>query len=917
MDSSQTLEMQILAKSDEALKSLDKLIKKLSGVEIGVENINEEITKINNDNIKDITREIDNVDVSTKKATKSMGMLKNTFTFSGIKKLIQEMIGWMDTAIDQTEQLNLFNVVFDNVEKNGTKMYSKLGKEAIKFQYQMNESFATNKTQTLKYQALYQSMAENMGIGKEYSAIMSESMTKLTYDLASLYNKSDDTTAEALRASVYAGQTKPGRSYGLDTTQQSLQPILDDLGIERTVKQMSQAEKQILRYLAVMKQSQVAHGDFANTIESPANQLKIFKQQLVETKVAVSSLFIGVFSNILPYANAILMVIKEVSLAIANMFGIELTDYNSGIATQEDAYKELEESVDGATGAVKELKRQTLGFDQINNINEDSNSNNSGAMAGGIDQRLLEAIHGYNNGMNDVKMKALQIRDVIMNWLGFTIETSEETEKVSFKLRDGFTNIKLIGGILTGIIGLKIAKKLENIINMLTGSKLFGTIKNIGTAIGEFSKNTMSAKEILDTTFPSLGSFAGSFSSLASALGISVPVLGAIVATITAIAGILVHAYNTSDTFRDKVNEMVSTVSELFGILYENITIKVQELWQFIEPLWNIIKTTTETIFGGISTTITTIFNNIADTISGIANVIIDIINGDFNKAWDDAKGIIENVRKNWEEWKNQIASIFSDWVIKITDYLKQFISNVKDKLGEMLNWFIELPGKMAYWLGYGISSLWKLITETNWKEFGSNIINGIISGISSFGTKIWDFVKKLYDEIKTVIEEIDWGSIGKNILNAIKNGMLNIGNTLVGWGQQFIKGIKDALGIHSPSQLVIDNKIGNYTTDGILVGMNKEVPKVRETAEDMVNEINEIFANGNYLTENSMFNNSNNDISNSLITGIYSAVMNGISQYGKNCEIDVHVHTDEGTVVDRINKKTKQTGVCPIQIPV
>jgi len=917
MDSSQTLEMQILAKSDEALKSLDKLIKKLSGVEIGVENINKEISKIDNSDIKDMTREIDNVDISTKKATKSIGILKNTFTFAGIKKLTQEMIGWMDTAIDQTEQLNLFNVVFNNVEKNGTKMYSKLGKEAIKFQYRMNESFGTNKTQTLKYQALYQSMAENMGIGKEHSAIMSESMTKLTYDLASLYNKSDDTTAEALRASVYAGQTKPGRSFGLDTTQQSLQPILDDLGIDSTVKQMSQAEKQILRYLAVMKQSSVAHGDFANTIESPANQLKIFKQQLVETKVAVSSLFIGVFSKILPYANAILMVIKEVALAIAKMFGIKLTDFNSGIATQEDAFKDLEESVDGATGAVKELKKQTLGFDQINNIDDNSGNNGKGGTDDGIDQRLLDAIKGYDNGMNSVKMKAIEIRDKILDWLGLTSETDENTEGISHKLKSGYTCIKMIGTILSGIKGLDIFKDVSNIVKTIADSKLLDTIKNIATAIDLFSKNTLSVKTILDITFPSLGSFVGSFSSLAGALGVSVPVLGGIVAAIAAIVGILVHAYNTSDTFRGKVDEMVSSVAELFGILYEKITTKVQEIWQFVEPLWNIIKVTTEAIFGGISATITTIFSNIADTISGVANVIIDIINGDFNKAWDDAKGIIENVRNNWEEWKNQIASIFSDWVSKITDYLKQFISNVKDKLGEMLNWFIELPGKMLYWVGYGIGALWKLITETNWKEFGSNIINGIINGFVSFGAKIAEAVSNLYNEIKKIITEINWGKLGQSILDGIKNGMLNIGQTLKGWGQNFVDGIANALGINSPSKLVIDNKIGNYTTDGILVGMTKEVPKVRETAQDMVNEINDIFANGNYLMENSAFDNSNNDISNSLITGIYSAVMNGMSQYGNNCEIDVHVHTDEGTVVDRINKKTKQTGVCPIQIPV
>ena len=43
-------------------------------------------------------------------------------------------------------------------------------------------------------------------------------------------------------------------------------------------------------------------------------------------------------------------------------------------------------------------------------------------------------------------------------------------------------------------------------------------------------------------------------------------------------------------------------------------------------------------------------------------------------------------------------------------------------------------------------------------------------------------------------------------------------------------------------------------------------------------------------------------------VFGVYGTQVN---------EIEVHVHSDEGVVVDKINQKTKQTGVCPIMIPV
>lgn len=470
-----SLELQVKASANEAQNSLQKLIGLFTKVEQGVEKtttkvdgngkqINQTLTstykkgnqvysvlkKIDkNGQVKHVTSSIKTLNNQANSTQKILQKVNKALSFVTVgyvaSRLTNSFLEWMDLAVDRTEQLNLFNVVFKNIEKDGVKTFSTLGKQAIQFQNTMNEAFGTNMTETLKYQGLFQSMAENVGIDDATSALMSKTMTKLTYDLASLYNKEETDVAEALRAGVYAGQTKPLRSYGIDVTQQSLQPILDELGIEdRSVKQMSQAEKELLRYIATLRQAEVAMGDYANTIESPANQMKVFRQQLIEAKVALTSLFIGGFSKILPYANALLMVVKEISKAIADIFGIELSDYNSGIASNGDAYDDLADSVDGATDKVKELKRQALGFDQIHNINENKDNGGSGNTTGGIDQRLLDAISGYDNGMDKVRMKATEIRDKIMEWLGFTKEVDSITGEVFFKLKDGPTRFKKI-----------------------------------------------------------------------------------------------------------------------------------------------------------------------------------------------------------------------------------------------------------------------------------------------------------------------------------------------------------------------------------------------------------------------------------------------------------------------------------------
>lgn len=530
MNENQTLEMQIKASAQQAKGDVDKLVKSLTNIENVLTNTYLELGRIETkakSSVPKVKKEIDNVKESSDKATDSINKLGKalsvTALFHGTKRLTSTFLDWMDLAVDKTEQMNLFNVVFKNIEKDGVKTFSRLGREAINFQNRMNEAFGTNQTETLKYQGLFQSMGENVGIPDTYSAIMSETMTKLTYDLASLYNKSESTTGEALRAGVYAGQTKPLRAYGVDVTQQSMQPILGELGIDKTVKEMSQAEKEILRYIATLRQAKVAMGDFANTIDSPANQMKVFKQQLVESKVALTSLFIGGFAQILPYANALLMVIKEVCKAIATMFGIELKDYNNGIATQEGLYDDLADSADNATGSVKELKRQVLGFDQIHNINENKDNGSGGGVSGGIDQRLLDAIKGYDNGMDKVRMKATEIRDKIMEWLGFTKKINPLTGETYFEYQGIQKTLK---NMWNSFKGLSTQGKILVGLGLVTGAvKLFNAGKKLVTIFGDsglvkITKNLLSPTKSLISLLRD--DMAGGFKGLTSSVGDSI-----------------------------------------------------------------------------------------------------------------------------------------------------------------------------------------------------------------------------------------------------------------------------------------------------------------------------------------------------------------------------------------------------------
>ena len=570
MNENQTLEMQIKASAQQAKSDVDKLVRSLTNIENVLTNTYLELGRIETktkQSVPKVKQEVDKVKDSTDKATNSVNKLGKALTLTGLfygtKKATSTFLNWLDLAVDKTEQMNLFNVVFKNLEKDGIKTFSRLGREALNFQNRMNEAFGTNQTETLKYQGLFQSMGENVGIPDIYSAIMSETMTKLTYDLASLYNKSESTTGEALRAGVYAGQTKPLRAYGVDVTQQSMQPILGELGIDKSVKEMSQAEKEILRYIATLRQAKVAMGDFANTIDSPANQMKVFKQQLVESKVALTSLFIGGFAQILPYANALLMVIKEVCKAIAMMFGIELKDYNNGIATQEGLYDDLADSADNATGSVKELKRQVLGFDQIHNINENKDNGSGGGVSGGIDQRLLDAIKGYDNGMDKVRMKATEIRDKIMEWLGFTKKINPLTGETYFEYQGIQKTLK---NMWNSFKGLSTQGKILVGLGLVAGAvKLFNAGKKLVTIFGDsglikITKSLLSPTKSLISLLRD--DMAGGFKGLTSSVGDSInmwskslTVMDKFKMTLVGTGGLILSMNGMSSAMRSVSNE--------------------------------------------------------------------------------------------------------------------------------------------------------------------------------------------------------------------------------------------------------------------------------------------------------------------------------------------------------------------------
>lgn len=485
---------------NDAVSAITTLENSLSGLKSALNNT---INSTKNNKLKDnITSATSNI--NTLKKALGLGAI-----YAGLRKTVNVMKDIATENINMVETNNLFEVSmgkvvdqYGNLNTEASKYYTK----AIDFQNEMNEKLATNKSELQEYQAMYYSMFKGQGINNDASYLMSESLTKAGYDIASLYNLSTSEAMNKIKSGI-AGQVESLRTIGIDVSESSLSKVLNEVGIERSVQQLSYAEKEVARYIAIVEQAGQAQGDFAKTFESPANQIKVFKNQLIELKQVAGSFIVNAFGGIIVWANAIIMAIKEIIKSIAVLFGYDLDSGGSGNLADDIGISDLNSGLSGATKKAKELKKQLMGFDEINNISPESSTSGSGSsgVATGIDDKLLKSLKEWDNKMSSISGKAQEIRDKILEWVGLSEGIPKTFEEWWKKLGKIQKILLIIVGIVAGITVIgkitKLIKWLKTLFTILKTGK--GATTTFGTGLQTIGKTIKGLK----SGFTNLGSW--------------------------------------------------------------------------------------------------------------------------------------------------------------------------------------------------------------------------------------------------------------------------------------------------------------------------------------------------------------------------------------------------------------------------
>lgn len=363
---------------------IDKFTQQMTALAAAMKPFADEMQKVSNgfsafpSKIQKLITSTEKYNASARKATSTTGK----FT-SGLKALnvaavaitFRKIGHFIAQAVTESnkyqEDLNLFTVAL-----------GQYAAEAQNYAEKVSDVMGIDPAQWLRNQGVFNTLLTGFGDTAERAQLMSQNLTQLGYDISSFFNISIEDAMQKLQSGI-SGELEPLRRLGYDLSQAWLEQTALNLGIKESVANMTQAEKAELRYYAIMTQVTTAQGDMARTLEAPANQLRILQTQLTQAARAIGNIFIPALNAILPYAIAVVQVIREIANALANLAGFKLTEVDySGVNSAAVGAGSLADNLDDAAGAAKKLKQYTAGFDELNVFAPNTGSG-SGAGAGG------------------------------------------------------------------------------------------------------------------------------------------------------------------------------------------------------------------------------------------------------------------------------------------------------------------------------------------------------------------------------------------------------------------------------------------------------------------------------------------------------------------------------------------------------
>lgn len=811
------------------------------------------------------------------------GFMRNMAKLVSLKAIAEYLGNAVAKFNDFYEATDLFHNAMGNLSGEADTLISK-----------MQGLLGVDPTKAMTYMATIQSLGTSFGLTSDKAYVLSKNLTQLAYDEGSYWNKDVAETFTAMSSAI-SGEIEPIRRLGVDLSQARLQQELLALGFNKQVSSLSQADKAVLRYIAIMKQTANVQGNLAQTIQSPANQIKILKAQLDMLAKSVGSLLYPAMKSILPPLIAAVQLIREFVQWVAKLMGVKVvfTDFTKSADSVGGIGDAMDNTADSTKKAAKALKDYTMGFDELNIIDptQGSSGSGSGASAGNI--------------LGDVDLSGYDM------FKQYNEEFAKQIDALKQKIKD---MLPIIGAVTAALALWKIVDFLTDVataISKMTDlQKLALSIATVvieASLVFSFAKGYASTGNPLELLGEVVSAAFGSF-VLWRTMGADGITLGMGIAFVASLAG-LTYALGTGEAnLGDASTWIQAALTTAFGsitgitlltnlgvatgtaatlsiglaglITFAGITFSLGEkLKEF--PVLDTIIAALMGIFGGVAGAGVALLVGASLPVAGAvaaAGVGIGLVlhwagikwgtkeSGEKTDAAAEADikmHYVENVFEQRIEAIKQIIVTKWNEAIDFMTSLPEKVGNIINSIGE---WFSSLPEKIGYALGFAVGKIgeWvgNMVTTVTtevpkivssvvkfFEELPGNILTAILKTVDTISewrermvafavVEVPKIISSIVGEFKKLPDELR--KLGKfiwdGLINGLKDAWSTVTNGIKNFTDGFVNGFKDALGIHSPSKLF--EQFGIYIDQGLANGITAALPYVEQAMTNLANVV-------------------------------------------------------------------------------
>lgn len=569
-----------------------------------------------------------------------------------------------------------------------------------------------------------------------------------------------------------------------------------------------------------------------------------------------------------------------------------------GKSTVTVAKKQMDSYADaaaGAGGAVKELKRQVYGFDELNKRSSDNGGGGGGSSAADmfeevpIDSLLPDSIKdlfdrikaaymandwteigrvvadGLNMGMSAVddwitgilQPKAILWAQRIGQLINGLVERTD-WGLMGKTLADGFNTVvyflataietidwrtmgaQLATGVYSLVTNIDLTRILQGVNAFALGFYNFfiGAIQaiqwqQVGAQLYASMKNVFTTLD-----FGSIASAA--YEALGSAFGAAAGLLWGFIKSIG--------------------EDAVKLLDEIGGLTMDGLK---EGIWNGIKNIgsWIVEHVVDPLINGfcaalGINSPSTVMaeqgeyiveglllgIKNAWTAITSFFSTVLGQLKTTLQKAWNDIKSSASSA---WTQLKSTVTSTFESARTALTTSANNLKSSLSSAWSSMKSTATQAWTNIKSSVSSAVSSL-KSDTENkinSVKTAVQNAWSSITSATSSAWNSIQSSVTSRWNSLYNSFNSTNWYSVGSNICSGIQNG-INAGwgwlsSTVSGLARSLLNSAKSALGIRSPSRLFRD-EVGQFISLGIAEGITdteanviKAVSNVADSAVD------------------------------------------------------------------------------------